>query len=248
MKNLVILIMISVMAGFTSCRQAQQEGQDQAGEQQAQKEATPEQAKGEWTPLFNGKNLEGWQEYKEGDLSSWKVEDGVLMSLGKGADVGGDIITTEKYCDFELKWEWKISEGGNAGLFYHVLKGEKYDAPYETGPEYQLLDDKGWPTELEDWQLAGADYGMYPPNEKKELKPVGEWNTSRIVFEDGHVEHWLNGEKILEFEAWSEEWKQRVEDGKWSDFPDYGQAKCGYIGLQDHGHKAWFRNIKIKEL
>lgn len=247
MRNLIIVLLISAMAGFMACNRANQGGQ----EQQSQKETSGTQASaedGEWIPLFNGDNLAGWQGYKENDVAGWKVEDGVLVCQGKGADVGGDIITEEKYCNFELKWEWKISEGGNAGLFYHVLKGDEYDAPYETGPEYQLLDDVGFPSELEDWQLAGADYGMYPPNEKKELKPVGEWNTSRIIFDDGHVEHWLNGEKIVEFEAWSDEWKQRVEDGKWSDYPDYGKAECGYIGLQDHGHKAWFRNIKIKEL
>jgi hypothetical protein len=235
------------MAGFSACKKSQK-AEEQTKYKQASEASAEKSPEGEWIPLFNGNNLEGWQGYKGDDIQGWKVEDDVLVCLGKGADIGGDIITEKKYCDFELKWEWKISEGGNAGVFYHVLKGDKYNAPYETGPEYQLLDDKGYPGELKEWQLTGADYAMYVPNDKKELKPVGEWNSSRIVFDDGHVEHWLNGKKIVEFEAWSEDWKKRVEEGKWNDYPDYGKAECGYFGLQDHGHKAWFRNIKVKPL
>lgn len=249
MKKLAIMILVSAMVVTTACKNTQKQDQQQSGQQKTEAKAEDDQkTPGEWVDLFNGENLEGWKGYKQDDIAGWKVEEGVLFCQGKGADVGGDIITEKKYCDFELKWEWKISEAGNAGLFYHVLQGEEYDAPYETGPEYQLLDDEGFPAELEDWQMAGADYGMYVPNDQKELKPVGEWNTSRIVFDDAHVEHWLNGKKILEFEAWSDDWKQRKADGKWKDFPDYGTAECGYIGLQDHGHEAWFRNIKIKPL
>jgi hypothetical protein len=96
--------------------------------------------------------------------------------------------------------------------------------------------------------ITGADYAMYNANEKKKLKPVGEWNTSKIIFNNGHVEHWLNGEKIVEFEAWSDEWKTKKSEGKWKDFPDYGSAKKGGIALQDHGNKAWFKNITIREL
>ena len=249
MRNLAILVLVSSFAIFSACNSADKKEQSQTETKQEEKSSECSGSKSdEWTMLFNGKNLDGWQGYKENDIAGWTVEDGVLHCQGKGADVGGDIITTEKYDNFELRWEWKIKEEGNTGLFYHVLKGDKYDAPYETGPEYQLLDDEAYEGEIEEWQKAGADYGMYPPNDKKELKPVGEWNSSRIVFDDGHVEHWLNGEKIVAFEAWSDEWKQKKKSSKWNDFPDYGKAKSGYIGLQDHGYKAWFRNIKIKEL
>ncbi|MFP4488968.1 MAG: DUF1080 domain-containing protein, partial [Bacteroidales bacterium] len=121
--------------------------------------------------------------------------------------------------------------------------------PYLTGPEYQLIDDEGYPGELEDWQKAGADYAMYVPDpEKKSLKPAGEWNSSRIVFDNGHVEHWLNGEKILEFEAWTPEWFELKNSGKWEDAPEYGLAHSGHISLQDHGSRVWFRDMKIKEL
>ena len=147
-----------------------------------------------------------------------------------------------------MKWEWKISKEGNSGVLYHVVEDAKYSGPYQTGPEYQLIDDVGFPQKLEEWQKTGADYAMNVPNESKKLKPVGEWNTSKIVFNKGHVEHWLNEAKIVEFRAWDAEWTKKKTTGKWKDYPDYGLAKTGLIALQDHGHKTFFKNIMIKEL
>jgi hypothetical protein len=131
---------------------------------------------------------------------------------------------------------------------YHVIEDPKYKAPYYTGPEYQIIDDENFPGKLEEWQKAGADYAMHLAGPNKKLKPVGEWNLSKIVFNRGHVEHWLNGEKILEFEAWIDDWKNKRETGKWKDFPDYGKANRGHVALQDHGNKAYYKNIKIREL
>ena len=202
-----------------------------------------------WQLLFDGRTTEGWHGYLDDSAGDgWVVEDGLLYCKGLGGDIGGDILTDKQFENFILKLEWKISEGGNSGIFYHVIEDEKYDAPYLTGPEYQLIDDDGFPQPLEEWQKAGADYAMYTPNDKKQLKPQGEWNTSKIVFDKGHVEYWLNDAKVVEFEAWSEDWKTRKNEGKWKDYPDYGIFKKGHIGLQDHGNEAWFRNIKIKEL
>ncbi len=127
---------------------------------------------------------------------------------------------------------------------FHVLEND-YQTTYATGPEYQLIDDEDFDSPLEDWQKAGANYAMHAP-ESKTLKPAGEFNTSRIIVFGSHVEHWLNGEKILEYELWSEDWKERKESGKWKDFPDYGMAKKGHIALQDHGDKVWFHNIPIR--
>lgn len=200
-----------------------------------------------WKLLFDGKTTEGWRGYLEENVGNgWIVEDGMLACLGKGGDIGGDIITTDQYGNFELTLEWKISAGGNSGVFYHVVEDTQYAAAYMTGPEYQLIDDAGYPGDLEPWQEAGADYAMYVAGENKKLMPAMEWNRTRIVFDNGRVEHWLNGEKIVAFEAWSEEWEERVAKGKWKDFPAYGQARIGHIGLQDHGDRIWFRNIKIK--
>lgn len=207
----------------------------------------------EWIYLFDGKNLDGWRAYNGESLpDNWVLEDGTLKSLGQGGDLGGDIVYGDReFEDFELVLEWKISEGGNSGVFYHVVEGEQYDAPYENAPEYQMIDDIGFPEELEEWQQVGADYGMYTPDpdkKKKIIKKAGEWNTTRIKFEKDKAEYWLNGEKLLEFDPWSEEWSKRKAEGKWKDYPDYGKARKGLIGLQDHGSFIWFRDIKVREL
>lgn len=140
----------------------------------------------------------GWHGFnKSGEVSNWTVEDGALVCLGAAKDAsGGDIVTDKEFEDFELVWDWKVDESSNSGVMYHVVESPKYHAPYETGPEYQVIDDIGLPGVLEEWQQAGADYAMNLANNKKVLKPVGEWNSSKIVFDEGHVEHWLNGEKI----------------------------------------------------
>lgn len=213
-----------------------------------QKTATPK--KGSWISLFDGTSLKGWHGYnKAGEVKNWEIEDGALVCLGAAKDAsGGDIVTDKKFANFELKWEWKVNKGSNSGVMYHVLEGAKWHSPYETGPEYQIIDDIGFPEKLEDWQKAGADYAMHTANKLKTLKPVGEWNTSSIIFNKGHVEHWLNGKKIVEFEAWSDDWNKKRETGKWKDYPDYGKAKSGEIALQDHGDKAFYKHIMIREL
>ncbi|MBL7816535.1 MAG: DUF1080 domain-containing protein [Saprospiraceae bacterium] len=194
--------------------------------------------------LFDGKTFNGWHIYnKKGEVKGWTIEEGALVCHG----TGGDLVTDAEYDNFELSWDWKITEGGNSGVMYHVIENEKYKAPYHTAPEYQLIDDIGFPGKLEEWQKAGADYAMNLPNDKKKLKPVGEWNTSKIVFNNGVVEHWLNGEKIIAFTR-DANWEKAKRTGKWKDFPDYGSAKKGKIALQEHGNKVYFRNITLKEL
>ena len=205
----------------------------------------------QWVSLFDGQTLNGWHGYNKSDsvVTNWIIEDSALVCLGAAEwDTGGDLVSDKEYGYFELEWDWKIEKGGNSGLMYHVVEDPKYKGPYETGPEYQMIDDAGWPGKLEDWQKTGADYAMNVANDKKKVNPIGEWNNSRIVFNEGHVEHWLNGEKIVEFQAWTDEWNKEKTTGKWKDFPDYGSAKSGKIALQDHGNKAYFKNIRIKEL
>lgn len=208
--------------------------------------------KGAWVNLFNGKDIKGWHSFnKTGAVKNWEVENGALVCLGsvKGTDTGGDIVSDKQYDNFELAWEWKIDKGSNSGVLYHVVEEPKYEATYDTGPEYQIIDDIGWtPDKLEDWQKTGADYAMHIANGNKKLMPVGQWNTSKIIFDKGHVEHWLNGKKIVEFTAWDADWQKRKADGKWKDHPAYGMASIGHIALQDHGHKAYYRNIKVREL
>jgi hypothetical protein len=175
------------------------------------------------------------------------------VGLGLGGDIGGDIVSEKEYGNFILKWEWKLGPHGNSGVLYHVVEGEQYRSPYETGPEYQLIEDddyrraNGEPYILEDWQKTAADYAMYVPDPGKKVN-LRDWNSSMIVFTGEKAEYWLNGNKVVEFVPWSEDWMERRNSGKWDKYPDYGKAGKGHISLQDHGSKVWFRNIKIKEL
>lgn len=199
-----------------------------------------------WQLLFDGKTTDNWKLFNDGEVKGWKVIDGVLRNSGEGSDHGGDIITKKKFKNFILTLEWKISPKSNSGIFYHVEEGV-VDAIYKSGPEYQLIDGKGWPDPLHKYQYSGADYAMYAP-QNAEVKPVGEWNFTKIIVNGTHVEHWLNDRKVVEYELWSDDWKIRKSKGKWKNEPYYGMAKEGHIGLQDHGGLTQFRNIKIKQL
>jgi len=239
MKVKILIILAVLFPGFffTGCKQGKNKLTDQ------------ETVDG-WILLFNGKNLDGWRDYAgHGVIGPWTVEKGSLAALGKGSDSTGYIITEKEYKNFIITFDWRISEGGNSGLLYHVVERPEYKVPYVTGPEYQVIDDAGFPQKLEKWQMAGADYAMYiSDSTKKSLNKTGSWNTSKIVFDNGHVEHWLNGEKLLEFEAWTDDWFSRKSSGKWDFAPEYGLARSGHFALQDHGSRVWYRNIKLKEL
>ena len=205
----------------------------------------------EWIVLFDGASTDGWRGFNIDTLPpNWIIEDGALKSLGEGGDLGGDIVYgAREFDNFELELEWKISKGGNSGIFYHVVEGAQYKAPYETAPEYQLIDNLDFPQPLEDWQKVGADYAMYTANySENTVKPAGEWNTSRILYTAEKAAYWLNGEKMLEFVPYSDDWMERRNSGKWDQYPDYAIAKSGLIGIQDHGSFIWFKKIRIKPL
>ena len=208
-----------------------------------------------WELLFNGTDMTGWRDFNGTALTNgWTVVDGCIQAPGSGADDSGYIVTDRKFADFELVWDWKLTHGGNSGMIYHVIEDTYFPTPYVTGPEYQLIDNEGWeevnaPAKLEEWQKLGVDYAMHLPDYSvMKVNPQGEWNTSKIVYDNGHVEHWINGEKILEFERWTEEWFALKNSGKWAGAPEYGLAHEGVICLQDHGDPASFRNIKIRPL
>ena len=212
----------------------------------------------EWINLFDGKTTDGWRVYNGEEIpKKWTVVDGNLtfdteLKLEDDFSGGGDIIYfKEEFENFELFVEWKLPKGGNSGILYHVKEG--YNSPFDVSPEYQLLDDDGWEeinnAKLEQWQKAGADYAMYTPDDnKKKLNPAGEWNSSKIVYTEKKVEHWLNGELILSFVPQSEDWYQRKNSGKWKDYPNYAKFKRGYIALQDHDSPIWFKTIKLRPL
>ncbi len=254
------LLAIAMMVLLTiSCNQQNKQESESTStsaiepeEQPVMNSLTAEEKNDGWVLLFDGETTNGWKSFNEDHISGWEVEDGSLIGLGLGGDIGGDIVSVKQYDNFILKWEWKLGPNGNSGVMYHVVEGEKYNAPYETGPEYQLIEDDdfrdhGEPYPLEDWQKTAADYAMYVANDQKQVN-LRDWNSSKIVFSEEKAEYWINGKKVVEFVPWSEDWNERRNSGKWDAFPDYGFAKTGKICLQDHGSKIWFKNIKIKEL
>lgn len=252
--NLVTLAVLGTI--FVSCNRQPAQQADAAAENATVPEMnvlTTDEINEGWVLLFDGKSTDGWKNYNEDTISGWVVEEGCLVGQGLGGDIGGDIVSVGAYDNFILKWQWKLGPNGNSGVMYHVLEGEQYKAAYETGPEYQLIEDddfrdeEGVTVALEPWQKTGADYAMYLPNDQKEVN-VRDWNSSKIVFTEELAEYWLNGKKVLEFVPWSEDWTERRNSGKWDEYPDYGLSKSGKICLQDHGSKVWFRNIKIKAL
>jgi hypothetical protein len=206
---------------------------------------TPSEKRSGWVLLFDGKTTGHMRTYKNLPDDSWEIVNGELHCKDKGVQHRADLITKAPYASFDLQVDWKVEKGANSGLLYHVQ--ETHISSYETGPEYQLIDDLGYADKLEDWQKSGADYAMHPPL-KLASKPVGEYNHSRLLVHGSHVEHWLNGFKVVEFTAWTPEWQKLKKAGKWKDYPDYGNAKTGYIALQDHGGGIWFKNIKIRKL
>ena len=203
---------------------------------------TPAEKSAGWRLLFDGKSFAGWHVYGAGPVVGWEIADGAMIALGQNG--GHDIVTNDEFDNFELVLDWKLSPLANSGIFFNVVE-QGYDAIYATGPEYQLVDEDGWPTRLEGWERTGANYAMHPPLARA-AKPVGEWNQTRIVVDRGHVQHWLNGIRTADYQLWTPEWEALRAAGKWKDFPAYGRAKKGRLGLQDHGNKVWFRTIKVR--
>lgn len=208
-----------------------------------------------WELLWDGETTKGWRGARldEFPKEGWEIEDGVLTVLASGggeAEAGGDIVTEELYGDFELKVDFKITEGANSGIKYFVDTDLNKGPGSSIGLEYQILDDQRHPDAKlgnhEGSRTMASLYDLIQADPDKPVNPVGEWNTARIVSKGNKVEHWLNGEKVLEYERKSEEYRELVAESKYVDWPDFGEAEEGHILLQDHGNKVSFKNIKIK--
>jgi hypothetical protein len=199
-----------------------------------------------WQLLFDGATTAGWRGYNADSFPAqgWEIRDGSLVTV----EGGGDIVTEEEFGDFELTLEFKTTPGANSGIFYGAI-----DQPgkpmWASAPEYQILDDSAYVADGTDMtkHLTGQNYDLHASSEKA-LQPVGEWNVARIAVRRPHVEHWLNGVKMVEYELESPEWEALVAASKFSVYPEYGRAASGHIGLQDHGTEVWFRNIKLRPL
>ncbi|GAB3534118.1 DUF1080 domain-containing protein [Pontibacter brevis] len=206
-----------------------------------------EQSEG-WLLLFDGESMAHWKGFQKQDVpDAWQVQDGAIALVGKG---GGDVITRNQYQNFELMLDWKISEGGNSGIFFNVSEDSKFKYTFQSGPEVQIIDDERHADAKQGKngnRRAGTNYDLHPLFEPA-VKPAGEYNTVRLVVNNGNVEQYLNGKKVVEYTLWSPEWERMVQESKFVSMPDYGRYKSGHIALQDHGDKVWFKNIKIRPL
>jgi hypothetical protein len=204
---------------------------------------TAEQRAAGWRPLFDGSSTSAWRGYKSQTFpSGWRIVDGVLTKSGSVED----IMTRDQFGNFQLAFDWKLSPGGNAGVFYRGT--EEYDKIYWSAPEYQLLDDAGHPDGQSRLTSAGADYALYP-SPAGVVKPADQWNSTLIVADGNRIQHWLNGQKLLEYEVGSPDWEAKYKASKFVTYPNYGRAKQGYIAIQgDHDGTLSIRNIRIREI
>ncbi len=193
-----------------------------------------------WKLLFDGKSTAGWRGFKApAPDAGWTAKGGMLSPDPK---VSKDIMTKETFGDFELVFDWKISPKGNSGVMFHVT--EDGDQTYQSGPEYQVLDNSRGEPPLE---RAGGLFGLYAPSMDM-TRPVGEFNHSRLVIKGGKAEHWLNGMKVAAYDLNSAEFKAKVASTKFKAWPQFGVSPTGHIALQNHGDAVAYRNIKIRPL
>lgn len=246
MKRILLVLMIFTASFYSKSSQAQ--------ESTALNTLSPQEQNEGVILLFDAKNTDQWRGYNKTDFpKGWNIEDNALHCIGSGkgeAGQGGDIISKEKYKNFELTLEWKISEGGNSGIFYlaQEIPGEPI---WKSAPEMQVLDNIKHPDAklgVDGNRQAGSLYDLIPAKPQN-AKPVGEWNTVKILVYKGTVVHYMNGEKVLEYHLWTDDWNKMCANSKFKDYKWFVDTTTeGYIGLQDHGDDVWYRNIKIKKL
>ena len=243
MKKLILFVIVLLL--ITAFKEATKQSLDNGIKAEVFQERT------EWVILFDGTNFNNWRGYlNENMYDEWVIEDGA-MAFTPGAKGGKNIISKNKYTNFTISLEWKISEGGNSGIFWGVYEDENFPEPYQTGPEIQVLDNKRHPDSFlaNGTRKAGAIYDMlaYPP---ENVNPSGQWNLCVIEVNQkanlGKVT--MNGKDTITFPVHGPDWDNMVTNSKFKDWEGFGKHQTGHIGLQDHGNKVWYRNIKIKEL
>ena len=202
----------------------------------------------DWQTLFDGKSLSAFRCYNKPDIPAgiWVIENGTLKTV-PGVKDGCDLITRDKYKDFEFEIEWKLPAKGNSGIVYKLVE-QPGKPSWHSGPEMQILDDEGHKDGLDARTSAGALYALKAPTSAKSLNPAGQWNKSRIVVKGNHVEHWLNDKKIVEYEWGSPEIVQAIAGSKFKAMPEFMKSNEGYIAIQHHGEEAFFRNVRVRKL
>ncbi len=203
-------------------------------------------ADGPWEDLLADGTGAKWRGFRQAGFpeKGWTVQ-GHTLHFAKGSG-GGDLVTRERYASFELEFDWKVSAGANSGVLYRVL--ETSDAPWHTGPEYQVLDDTRHGDGKNPKTSASALYALIAANGEKVAKPVGEWNTGRIVLRGSRLEHWLNGRQVVAADLASPEFSRLVADSKFKDLAGFAKSAEGHLCLQDHGDEVWFRNLRVRRL
>jgi cytochrome c len=217
-----------------------------AAAQPSNNRVSPDEAAAGWIAIFDGASFAGWKTWK-GDASThgaprgWSIDDGAMLRSGDG----GDLTSIEDFADFELRYEWRVSEGGNSGVMYRATEDRDY--PWETGAEMQVLDDARHPDGRSPLTSAGSNYALHAPPGPV-ARPAGAWNTARILAVGPKVTYWLNGVKTAEFDVGSEDWKRRVKASKFDSMKDYATRSTGKIVLQDHGDRVWYRNVLVRRI
>jgi Domain of Unknown Function (DUF1080) len=248
----IILVLLGTIA--IAAQALKNTGKDNAKPAPPNSLTKAEKAAG-WRLLFDGQSFTGWRGFhKENVPEGWIIEDGCISrtaAQGQLGQAGGDLITADQFENFELSLEWKISPKGNSGIKYLVSETLPAKGRSAISFEMQVLDDDNHPDAkmgINGNRKASALYDIMPPNDKKKLKPVGEFNQIRLVVKGKHIEHWLNGQKVVEFERESDALKALIAKSKFKDQPLFGTFAKGHLLLQEHGDKVWYRNIKIREL
>ena len=223
---------------------------DSAASATADNTLTDQEKNDGWKLLFDGKSTSGWHPYNhKGDLSEWKVADGILYldTPAAGGTKGVDPVTDDEFENFHLKVDWKISKTGNSGIIFSVKEDKKYGSDYFTGPEMQVLDNKDADDAKNPKHHAGDLYDLIAASPEV-AKPAGEWNSAEVYKNKDSLVLTLNGTDVVKTKLWDANWKKLVAGSKFKQWPDFGTFKKGHIALQDHGHTVWYKNIKIKTL
>jgi len=255
----IVISLLLLIVGAVGCASERSESSESGA---APNVLTDAEREAGWVLLFDGESFEGWTGLGRDTIPEghWTIEGGAIRKIDSGevptaADgqplEGGDIMTEATYRNFELSLEWKASKGGNSGIKYNVSESlsTAHDPSYAAlGFEYQLLDDDRHPDAEAPSHRAAALYDLIPANEQKALRPVGEWNEARIVFRGAHGEHWLNGEKVVEYDLGTARMDSLLAASKYADIEGFADRRTGHIVLQDHSDDFWFRDIKIREL
>jgi hypothetical protein len=217
--------------------------------------ASKQEEDGGWRQLFDGKTFDGWRGFHSDKVpAGWAIEDGCIKKIpaeGEQRRAGGDMITVDQFDNFEFSVEWKLAKGANSGVKYLVSESLPPTGKSGVSFEYQVLDDDNHPDAkagIAGNRTAGSLYDLIPASKAKKLNPIGEFNQTRIVVKGNHIEHWLNGVKVVEFERGGEKLKRHIAESKFKNTKGFGETAKGHILLQDHGDAVWYRNIKVRDL